>query len=66
MNGRRLFREEIDKRGSCPNCGYSRWKAGEQTKKIRKGVPTEALKPFYVIPRSRRMLKSQKMAEELH
>ncbi|XP_073121944.1 uncharacterized protein [Henckelia pumila] len=60
-----LFRNEFKDLNSCPKCGSSRWKVDKVTAKIHKGVPEKVLRYFPVIPRLKRMFKSEEMAEDL-
>ncbi|XP_075483702.1 uncharacterized protein LOC142523858 [Primulina tabacum] len=60
-----LFRKELKELDSCPKCGSSRWKVDKVTFKVRKGVPEKVLRYFPVIPRFKRMFKSEEMAEDL-
>lgn len=60
-----LFRKELKDLNSCPKCGSSRWKVDKVTNKIRKGVPGKVLRYFPVIPRLKRMFKSDEKAKEL-
>ncbi|KAL5575260.1 hypothetical protein UlMin_016959 [Ulmus minor] len=60
-----LFMKENKKLENCPNCGASRWKVDERTNRVKKGVSAKVLRYFPIIPRFRRMFRSQKTAEEL-
>lgn len=50
---------------NCPKCGNSRWKINKRIKEIKKGVPVKVLRYFPIIPRFKRMFRSEKMAEDL-
>ncbi|XP_042413231.1 uncharacterized protein LOC122002205 [Zingiber officinale] len=60
-----LFRKELKDLDSCPKCGSSRWKVDKVTTKVCKGVPEKVLWYFPVIPRLKRMFKSEQKAEDL-
>ncbi|XP_042423450.1 uncharacterized protein LOC122011081 [Zingiber officinale] len=60
-----LFRNELKDLDSCPKCGSSRWKVDKVTTKVCKGVPEKVLRYFPVIPRLKRMFKSEQKAEDL-
>ncbi|XP_073269941.1 uncharacterized protein [Primulina huaijiensis] len=60
-----LFRKELKELDSCPKCGSSRWKVDKVTFKVRKEVPEKVLRYFHVIPRFKKMFKSEEMAEDL-
>ncbi|XP_042472108.1 uncharacterized protein LOC122054736 [Zingiber officinale] len=60
-----LFRKELKDLDSCPKCGSSRWKVDKVTTKVCKGVPEKVLRYFTVIPRLKRMFKSEQKAEDL-
>ncbi|XP_042451966.1 uncharacterized protein LOC122036612 [Zingiber officinale] len=60
-----LFRKELKDLDSCPKCGSSRWKVDKVTTKVCKGVPEKVLRYFPVIPRLKRMFKSEQKAEDL-
>jgi hypothetical protein len=60
-----LFRNEYQDLDSCPKCNSSRWKINDDSKEIMLGVPAKVLRYFPIIPRFRRMYRSQKMAEDL-
>lgn len=60
-----LFRKEKKDMDTCPKCGASRWKVNQRTNKIKKGIPVKVLSYFPIIPRFRRMFKSEIMAEQL-
>ncbi|XP_028110959.1 uncharacterized protein LOC114309428 [Camellia sinensis] len=60
-----LFRKELEHMETYPKCNCSRWKVDKRTKKIKKGVPAKVLRYFPIIPRFRRMFRSQVKAEQL-
>lgn len=60
-----LFRGGLKDLEACPKCGSSRWKTDQHTGKVHIGVPTKVLRYFPIVPRLRRMFKSQWMAEHL-
>ncbi|XP_042460501.1 uncharacterized protein LOC122044019 [Zingiber officinale] len=60
-----LFRKELKDLDSCPKCRSSRWKVDKVTTKVCKGVPEKVLRYFPVIPRLKRMFKSEQKAEDL-
>lgn len=60
-----LFRKENEEMDCCPKYGSSRWKVDRRCNKIKKGVLAKVLRYFPVIPRFRRMFRSQKLAEDL-
>ncbi|XP_073137536.1 uncharacterized protein [Henckelia pumila] len=60
-----LFRKELKDLDSCPKCGSSRWKVDKVTSKFREGVPEKVLRYFPVIPRLKRMFKSEDMVEDM-
>lgn len=60
-----LFRKENEAMDCCPKCGSLRWKVDRRSNKIKKGVPAKVLRYFPVIPRFRRMFRSEKLAEDL-
>ncbi|XP_042446385.1 uncharacterized protein LOC122031324 [Zingiber officinale] len=60
-----LFRKELKDLDLCPKCGSSRWKVDKVTTKVCKGVPEKVLRYFPVIPRLKRMFKSEQKAEDL-
>ncbi|XP_012833436.1 PREDICTED: uncharacterized protein LOC105954308 [Erythranthe guttata] len=60
-----LFRKEYEDMDNCPKCGDSRWKMNKRSKVVKKGVPAKVLRYFPIIPRFRRLFKSEKMAADL-
>ncbi|XP_040371992.1 uncharacterized protein LOC112192328 isoform X2 [Rosa chinensis] len=60
-----LFRKEYKDLDNCPKCGASRWKKNKRTNEIKRGVPVKVLRYFPIIPRLKRMFRSEKMAEDL-
>ncbi|XP_010424574.1 PREDICTED: uncharacterized protein LOC104709702 [Camelina sativa] len=60
-----LFRKKYKKLQNCPKCNTSRWKINLQTGEIKKGVPQKALRYFPIIPRLKRMFRSEEMAKDL-
>jgi len=60
-----LFRKKLKKLDSCPKCKASRWKINQHTGEIKKGVPQKVLRYFPIIPRLKRMFRSEEMARNL-
>ncbi|KAM6594430.1 hypothetical protein CsatA_002133 [Cannabis sativa] len=60
-----LFRKDKEKLEECPTCGTSRWATDKLTNKVRKGIPAKVLRYFPIIPRFKRMFKSERMAKDL-
>ena len=60
-----LFRKEYKDLDICPKCGSSRWKKNQDTEEVIQGIPVKVLRYFPIIPRFRRMYRSQKMEEDL-
>ena len=60
-----LFRKEFEKLDNCPNCNASRWKINMRTGDVKKGIPQKVLRYFPIIPRLKRMFRSEKMAKDL-
>ncbi|XP_056845316.1 uncharacterized protein LOC108807544 [Raphanus sativus] len=60
-----LFRKKLTTAESCPKCKASRWKTNMHTGEIKKGVPQKVLRYFPVIPRLKRMFRSEKLAMDL-
>ncbi|XP_010474959.1 PREDICTED: uncharacterized protein LOC104754455 [Camelina sativa] len=60
-----LFRKKYKKLQNCPKCNASRWKINLQTSEIKKGVPQKVLRYFPIIPRLKRMFRSEEMAKDL-
>ncbi|XP_028102255.1 uncharacterized protein LOC114301504 [Camellia sinensis] len=58
-----LFRKDLNPKETCSKCNCSRWKVDKRTKKIKKGVPAKVLRYFSIIPRFKRMFKSQERAD---
>ncbi|XP_056850720.1 uncharacterized protein LOC130500043 [Raphanus sativus] len=50
---------------SYPKCKASRWKTNMHTGEIKKGVPQKVLRYFPVIPRLKRMFRSEQLAMDL-
>ncbi|XP_024010078.1 uncharacterized protein LOC112085202 [Eutrema salsugineum] len=60
-----LFRKGLKKLDNCPKCKTSRWKTNFQTGELKKGVPQKVLRYFLIIPRLKRMFRSEQTAKEL-
>ncbi|CAA7017613.1 unnamed protein product [Microthlaspi erraticum] len=60
-----LFRKRFEKLDSCPKCNASRWKINMRTGKVKKGVPQKVLRYFPIIPRLKRMFRSEETAKNL-
>ncbi|CAA7059754.1 unnamed protein product [Microthlaspi erraticum] len=60
-----LFRKQFKKLDSCPKCNASRWKINLHTGEVKKGVPEKVLRYFPIIPRLKRMFRSEKTATDL-
>ncbi|XP_024006560.1 uncharacterized protein LOC112083065 [Eutrema salsugineum] len=60
-----LFRKELEKLDNCPKCNASRWKINKRTGDVRKGIPEKVLRYFPIIPRLKRMFRSEDMAKDL-
>lgn len=60
-----LFRNKYKKLDKCPKCKAPRWKTNMQTGAVKKGVPQKILRYFPVIPRLKRMFRSEQMAKDL-
>ena len=60
-----LFGKEYKDLDNCPKCGASRWKKNKRTQEIKKCVPVKVLRYFPIIPRFKRMFRSEKMGEDL-
>ncbi|XP_024010549.1 uncharacterized protein LOC112085889 [Eutrema salsugineum] len=58
-----LFRKGLKKLD--PKCKTSRWKTNFQTGELKKGVPQKVLRYFPIIPRLKRMFRSEQTAKEL-
>ena len=60
-----LFRKKYKKLQICPKCNASRWKTNMHTGEVKKGVPQKVLRYFPIIPRLKRMFRSEEMARDL-
>lgn len=60
-----LFRNKYKLLENCPKCNASRWKANMHTSELKKGVPQKVLRYFPIIPRLKRMFRSEQMAKDL-
>nr|AAC97237.1 putative TNP2-like transposon protein [Arabidopsis thaliana] len=60
-----LFRKRYKNLENCPKCNASRWKSNMQTGEAKKGVPQKVLRYFPIIPRFKRMFRSEEMAKDL-
>uniref|UniRef100_A0A1J3JNP1 Transposase-associated domain-containing protein n=1 Tax=Noccaea caerulescens TaxID=107243 RepID=A0A1J3JNP1_NOCCA len=60
-----LFRKKYKKLDNCPKCNASRWKTNMHTREVKKGVPQKVLRYFPIIPRLKRMFRSEEMAKNL-
>ena len=60
-----LFRNQFEKLDSCPKCNSSRWKINTRTGEVKKGNPQKVLRYFPIIPRLKRMFRSEDMAKDL-
>jgi len=60
-----LFRKRFKKLEKCPKRKASRWKTNMHTSEKKKGVPQKVLRYFPIIPRLKRMFRSEKMAKDL-
>ncbi|XP_048615829.1 uncharacterized protein LOC125588500 [Brassica napus] len=60
-----LFRLKLKKLEYCPKCKASRWKTNIHTGEKKKGVPQKVLRYFPIIPRLKRMFRSEEMAKDL-
>ncbi|XP_020873405.1 uncharacterized protein LOC110226357 [Arabidopsis lyrata subsp. lyrata] len=60
-----LFRKKYKKLENCPKCNASRWKTNLHTGEVKKGVPQKVLRYFPIIPRLKRMFRSEEMAKDL-
>lgn len=60
-----LFRKKLKKVETCPKCKCSRWKTNMHTGEVKKGVPQKVLRYFPIIPRLKRMFRSEKVAGDL-
>ncbi|CAA7020270.1 unnamed protein product [Microthlaspi erraticum] len=59
-----LFRKKLKKAKVCLKCKTSRWKTNMHTGEIKKGVPQKVLRYFPIIPRLKRMFRSEQTAME--
>ncbi|KAL5564647.1 hypothetical protein UlMin_027811 [Ulmus minor] len=50
---------------TCPKCNASRWKEDKHTKEIKVGESAKILRYFPIIPRLKRMFRSEEIAESL-
>lgn len=60
-----LFRKRYKKLEKCPKCKASRWKTNMHTGEKKKDVPQKVLHYFPIIPRLKRMFRSEQMAKDL-
>ncbi|XP_019083197.1 PREDICTED: uncharacterized protein LOC109125634 [Camelina sativa] len=60
-----LFRKKYKKLDNCPKCKASRWKSNMHIGEVKKGVPLKVLRYFPIIPRLKRMFRSEEMAKDL-
>ncbi|XP_024013230.1 uncharacterized protein LOC112087553 [Eutrema salsugineum] len=60
-----LFTKKFKKLDSCPKCKASRWKTNAHTGEPKVGVPQKVLRYFPIIPRLKRMFRSEATAREL-
>ena len=60
-----LFRKKYKKLDKCPKCNASRWKTNIHTGEVKKGVPQKVLRYFPIIPRLKRMFRTEEMAKDL-
>jgi len=60
-----LFRKELKDLDYCPNCKASRWMINFETGVVKTGIPQKKFRYFPIIPRLKRMFKSEKMAKNL-
>ncbi|CAA7043012.1 unnamed protein product [Microthlaspi erraticum] len=60
-----LFKKGLEKLDNCPKCKASRWKVNLQTGVVKKGVPRKVLRYFPIIPRLKRMYRSERIAQDL-
>ncbi|CAA7028546.1 unnamed protein product [Microthlaspi erraticum] len=60
-----LFRKNLKKAESCPKCKASRWKTNMHTGEVKKGVPNKVLRYFPIIPRLKRMFRTESLAKDL-
>ncbi|XP_024009936.1 uncharacterized protein LOC112085141 [Eutrema salsugineum] len=60
-----LYKKKYKTLDSCPKCKASRWKTNTQTGEVKIGIPEKVLRYFPIIPRLKRMFRSEEMAKEL-
>ncbi|CAA7034547.1 unnamed protein product [Microthlaspi erraticum] len=60
-----LFRKKYKKLENCPKCKVSRWKTNIHTGEVKQDVPQKVLRYFPIIPRLKRMFRSEDMARDL-
>ncbi|XP_010480840.1 PREDICTED: uncharacterized protein LOC104759628 [Camelina sativa] len=60
-----LFRNQYEELDSCPKCKSSRWKINKRTGEVKKGTPQKVLRYFPIIPRLKRMFRSEDTAKDL-
>nr|AAD03356.1 En/Spm-like transposon protein [Arabidopsis thaliana] len=60
-----LFRKKYKKLQNCLKCNASRWKTNMHTGEVKKGVPQKVLRYFSIVPRLKRMFRSEEMARDL-
>jgi len=60
-----LFRKKFKKLEKCPKCNASRWKTNQHTGEVKKGVSHKVLRYFPIIPRLKRLFRSEEMAKDL-
>ncbi|KAG7529490.1 Transposase-associated domain [Arabidopsis suecica] len=60
-----LFRKKYKMLENCPKCKASRWKTNMHNGELKKGVPQKVLRYFPIIPRLKRMYRSEEMAKDL-
>ncbi|XP_048623298.1 uncharacterized protein LOC106407492 [Brassica napus] len=60
-----LFRKEFENLDYCPKYNASRWKINKRTGDVKKGIPQKVLRYFPLIPRLKRMFRSEDMAKDL-
>ncbi|XP_010490056.1 PREDICTED: uncharacterized protein LOC104767772 [Camelina sativa] len=65
VNDCSLFRKKYKTLDKCPKCKTSRWKTNMQPGEVNKGVPQKVLRYFPIIPRLKRMFRSEKTAKDL-
>lgn len=60
-----LYKKKLKKIEYCPKCMASRWKTNVHTGENKKGIPQKVLRYFPIIPRLKRMFRSEEMAKDL-